>query len=499
MYPWFTNVPNVQVLSLWEDAFTGVFMFRARWLVHASDLPPVKLLRLKTSRQVAATDRSATGSETPLGKSQDGAGEVFLTNRVKDVEVRFIVRPITLCVSSNGTPAESSERNHKIGPRLTHAFLAASGEFRPLEYTDPILKRARVRQANAVAFASRAYQEHQTAKSGKPIVKSNGWLLPKRRTFERRGAQTAACGGGDGVVITATSFKSTESHVKVTSPSVDIGDESNECGADAPLDSEDGEWKEGDDTDATDRHSDAPRKSHPTLSVGESFIQRKSPRQRKSQLSPTPLDAKVENCSKANSEANICSVGPTTSPIYQRRRRVPFKKRQVALPPRPRRLAIPTMAEEPVIGHVCKASPLASAELSMEVKAIRSVRTRISLGSRPQSSAPLPRSSPMEEVGKASPQLSSSTKRKRGVANKTTQGANRSDDPYLRTRVGEAHQTDIPDLLSADERNRPHNGTGAKMVGDNDNSMFIILVASSLKLDSCSCVSVVVNRTQGVY
>ena len=459
------HVLNVQVLSLWEDAFTGVFMFRARWLVHASDLPADVLSRLRTTRQVAESDRGATGSKKPVAKDQDGADEVFLTNRVEDVEVRSVVKPITLCVSSSGTTAVSPERNHKMGPRLTHAYFAASGDFRPLESTDPLLKRARVRQANAVALAFRADQEHEAAKSGKPIVKSNGWLLPKRRAFERRGAQTAARGGGGDVEIAAPSLKCAGSHEISTSPIVDIEDESDDCGTDAPSNPEDGEWKEGDDEDASDSNSDRPKKSQPTLSGGESFTKRKSPRQRKSQLSPAP-DAKADNCSEANPEAN------TTTPNFQRRRRVPFKKRQVPLPPRPRRLAIPTMAEEPVIAHVCKASPPASAEFSMAAKAVRPVRTRISIGLEPQSSVPLPRSSSMEDVGKASPRQYISTKRKRSVPSEATKGANRSHHPPLRTLVGKDRQTDIPDLLSAAERKRPHTGTGAKMVGDKYSSMF---------------------------
>ena len=459
-----------QVLSLWEDKFTGVFLFRARWLVQASDLPADALSRLRTGQQAAAADRGATRRDTLMGNDQDGDEEVFLTNRVKDLEVRSILKPITLCVSTNGATAVSPERKYKMGPRLTHAFCNASGAFHLLGGTNPIIRRAEVRHANAVALASKADQEHGAAESGKPLVKSNGWLLPKRRVFERRGGQTAARGRGSQVEIAAAPFNSTGSHVNSSSLSVDIEDESDRCGTEAPRNSEDGELKEideGKDKDPTDSASDSLIRSEPILFVGEVFTPRKSPRKRKSQPSPTP-DCKVDDNSKAKPKARLCPPATTSAPKFQRRCRVPFKKLQGPLHPRHRRLAMPPMAEKPVLGHVGDTPTLASAKASMSVKAGRPLRTRISLESRPPSSAPLPRSSSMEDLGEASPHTLISSKRKRSVTNKTTQGASRSDQPSLRALVGKDYQTDIPHLLSADERKQPHSGTGAKMVGEDD-------------------------------
>ena len=454
---------------MWEDTFTGVFKFRARWLVQASDLPADALRRRRTLLQATADEHNTTGGEIHLDKDQDWPDEVFLTKRVKDLEVRSIVKPVTLCVSSSGTTAVSPERNHKMGPRLTHEFCDTTCDFHLLEGTDPILKRARVRQANAIALASRADQEHEAAKSGNPIVKSNGWLLPKRGVFERRGGRITARGAESGVEIAARSSTTSGSNLSSSLPRVDIDETSDDSGPDELPASEDDEWKEGDEgEDATDSDSDSPGKSQTTFSADEGFTQRKSARQRKSKLSSNHDDAVAKDFLELNPRAQPCPApAPSTSgPTFQRRRRTPFKKRQGPLPPRPRRLAMPPMAQEPLIAHVCEELRHNNVKSSVVVKLVRPVRTRMSLGLRPKASLALTRSSSMEDAGKATPPLSiSSSKRKRSVANKTTQGANRSDHPPLRTLVGKDYQTDIPDLLSADERKGPHAGTGAKMVG----------------------------------
>ena len=466
MSPSCTIVPIVQVLSMWEDTFTGVFKFRARWLLLASELPADALPRLRATRQTFAAGHSAAGSKTPSSIDQDDATEVFLTNRVKDLEVRTIVRPITLCVSTSGTAEVSPGRRHKMGPRLTHAYCDKSGDFRPLEGTDPVLKRARVRQANAVALASRADQENEAAKSGKPIVKSNGWLLPKRGAFERRGERATALVEGGAVESVAPSSNSTRSHSSSGVPIVGIKDASEDSVPDETPNSEDSEWKEGEgDEDATDSDSDSPRKSNPTVSVDEGCTQRKSARRRKSQLSPAADAEAAKDCAEEKAEEKACSSRSIAPPTFQRCRRAPSKKRQGPRLPRPRRLAMPPMTDEPLIAHVCDAPPHSSAKSSVAVKIVRPVRTRISLGLRPNPSLALPRTASMEDVGKPSPQFSISIKRKRSVASKTTQGANRSDYPPLRTLVGKDYQTDIPDLLSAGEKFQPHTGGGAKMVG----------------------------------
>ncbi|CAM9252394.1 unnamed protein product, partial [Laminaria digitata] len=460
---------------MWEDMFTGVFKFRARWLLQASDLPADALTRLRTTGHTPSADCSAAGSMTPSNKGQHEDDEVFLTRRVKDLEVRFIVKAITLCVSTSSTPDVFPESKGKMGPRLTHAFCDASGDLQPLEGTDPILKRARVRLANGVNLTSRADQENEAAKSGKPIVKSNGWLLPKQGLFERAGGSTAARGAGGGVEVMTSPSSGTGSRSGSSSPSMDIEEEaSDDSEAEEPPNSEDGEWKngeEGGDGDVTDTDFDSHRKTSTTLSVGEGSAQRKSTRQRKSQRSPTPdaevsptPDAEVEGSSEAKPQTKVCPLPCTTAAAFQRRLCLPLKKRQVLMPPRPRRLAMPPMAEDILIAHVCEPPPLANAMSSVPVKVARPVKTRMSLGLRPKPFLAFPRSASMEGVGKASQQFSVSAKRKRTDANKSTPPENRSDYPPLRTLVGKDHQTDIPDLLSAGERNQPRTRNGAKMV-----------------------------------
>ncbi|CAM9253222.1 unnamed protein product, partial [Laminaria digitata] len=241
------------------------------------------------------------------------------------------------------------DSRRKMGPRLTHAFCEASGEFKPLEGTDPILKRARVRHANAVALASRVDQENEAAKSGKTIEISNGWLLPKRGAFERRGGRTAAREAEGGCEVGASSPSGTGSRLSSSSTSIDIEEASDDNGPEQPPNSDDGEWKEGEkggDDRITNTDSDLPRKSNVTL-YDEDFAKRNSARQRKSQRSPTPdaevlptPDAEAEDSFEANPEAVVCPAPSTTAPAFQRRRRVSSKNREAQLPPRPRRLAM---------------------------------------------------------------------------------------------------------------------------------------------------------------
>lgn len=496
-------MPIVQVLSLWEDTFTGVFMFRARWLVHASSLPADALSRLRATSQASAADGSATESETPLGRDKYGASEVFLSTRVKDLEVHSIVKPINLCVSTSTTTELSPARKDKMAPCLAHAYCDASGEFHRLENTDPIFKRARVRQANAVALASRDDQQHEAAKSEKPLVHSNGWLLPKKMAFEWRGGRTAVEGAESAEIVPPPSNK-TGSYASSSLPSVDNRNASDDRGPEAPPSSAGGqreESKEDEAQDTIDSQSKCQRDSRPTLSDREGCTQRKSPRQRNSQGSPTP-DAKVEDFLAAKPEDNLCPPAPTAAPTFQRRRCVPSKMRQGSLPPRHRRLSMPPTAEKPIISHVFEAPTEPSAKLPVAVKVVRPSRTRMSSGLRPKYPLDLPSSSSVEDAAKASPQLSIPPKRKRVVANKTTQAANRSDYPRLRTLVGKDYQTDIPEMVLPDERNRPRSGPGAKMVGGKHDRLFIRLVLSSTTFESPisvgSFIGVVVCRTKGM-
>ncbi|CBJ28283.1 expressed unknown protein [Ectocarpus siliculosus] len=52
------------VLSMWEDTFTGLFKFHARWLVHSSDLPEDAFARLQAARRAFAGEWSESGSDS---------------------------------------------------------------------------------------------------------------------------------------------------------------------------------------------------------------------------------------------------------------------------------------------------------------------------------------------------------------------------------------------------------------------------------------------------
>ncbi|CAM9327673.1 unnamed protein product [Ectocarpus sp. 4 AP-2014] len=201
---------------MWEDTFTGLFKFRARHLVYASDLPEGAIARLGKARlafgakgttgnsgvQVA----SASNPSSPLSKRGQKADddEVFLTNNMEDLDAVLIDKPITLRVGMRDDSPAGWKNN--LGPRLTHSFDASSGEFTPVEGTDAIAKRARIRLVEAVARASRRAEEVAAADSGQPAMQSSGWLLPKRRTIrpaaaksgvDKRGSIAAAASVGD--------------------------------------------------------------------------------------------------------------------------------------------------------------------------------------------------------------------------------------------------------------------------------------------------------------
>ncbi|CBN75502.1 expressed unknown protein [Ectocarpus siliculosus] len=216
-----SHIIPIEVLSMWEDTFTGLFKFRARYLVYASDLPEDAIARLGKDR-LAFEDKGTTGSNSgvkvasasnpssPLSKRDQKADddEVFLTNKREDLDAVLIDKPVTLCVGIRDDSPAGWKRN--LGPRLTHSFDVSSGEFTPVECTDAIAKRARIRLVEAVARASRRAEEVAAADSGQRAMQSSGWLLPKRRTVgpaavkgsaDRRGSIAAATSVGDTVSV----------------------------------------------------------------------------------------------------------------------------------------------------------------------------------------------------------------------------------------------------------------------------------------------------------
>lgn len=459
-----------QVLSMWEDAFTGMFKFRARWLAHALDLPKDALSRLKVARQalkcksdenVNSSPGSLTKDETHLWYDGVGDNEVFLTPRMEDLEVRFIVKPITLSVSTSTKTETLLERRGKMGPQLTQTFNECSGDFAFVEVTDPILKRAKSRRAEAVALASRVEQTNEAAKSGRPAINSNGWLLPKRGMYDRRGKGYGVDPKSLNEIGKGQGSSRNSGSGSATPPTPDNEVEGSD--PEEPLISDD-EWKEDDDSngDTTDTDADLPKK---TTAPEESFTPRKSARQQKSQRSPV-CGAEI----KFDSEVSTLSPPPTIVPSPQTRRRSPPTKRQGPLPPRPRRLAMPAVAGDTMLSLANAYSPTAP-------KAARPVRTRLATGSLVKPPQATPRFSPKAVTGTMSRNPSIAGKRKRGGGAKMSEKDIESDYPIRDTRVGMEYQAIIPDVLPAEERTLPRTGTGARMVSAATSAIIFLYIS----------------------
>lgn len=455
-------VVTSQVLSMWEDTFTGAFKFQARWLVHSSALPDDAFARLEAARRAFADEKesgsdsgdkesSVMKADSPPSKEadEDDGDEVFLTDDKSELDIRSIVRPITLNVDITTEPA--THLKGKIGPRLTHAFDASSGDFIPVERTDAVIKRMRARHAEAMARASRLADEAAATKSGKPVTQSSGWLLPKRRA-----AAAADSGGGGGSAVgssaaTATSVRDTDSE----EPSEHEEGNSDEM-----------EWEnEDDDDDSTSTDTDSQK--FPNAPP------RKSARRKK-----PPVIYDDESAGAPPAHNNFAA--PT-------KREEPPRKR-------PLRLAMPPTEEDPSLSsQEDEEEAVASHSITSNSSAVdndgRSIQTRkssaaargrISLSSSTRS---LLCPSPHEMDDPTSPGAASSAKRRPSIAGKRKRGRpakassaenEETDFPPQRTPVGDDHQVEIPHLLSGKDRESettPAPGrAGAKMVS---NSLFI--------------------------
>ena len=463
---------------MWEDAFTGVFKFRARWLIHAGDLPEDALSRLHAARRAFSNDSRSSEGDTRGGdahSNDEGDDEVFLTPRMDDLEVRMIVRPVTLSVTPSPKTEIPANLEGKMGPRFTHTYDDSTGDFVPVEDTDPILKRARVRQSEAVAFASRVNQEHEAAKNGEP-VKSNGWLLPKRRVFDRKGRGEIGSYYGRGHEVHSGPRSVPVSHVPVGSPIPDVDMEiSNDSEPEDVPNSKDEEWKEDDDGDGdtTDTDDDLPRSPKQITNVKGDFTPRKSARQRKCQRS-SDNDAKVNN----DPLMDYHPCAPKLSLSSPRRGRSSSAKGARPLPPRPRRLDMPPVSEEgdPVVVPDGEDDAHTAIDHRVATKQNRSPSMRVANGPRVKNSNALPRSSSLGSLTSAAGQPTVSGKKRRNGSTTTNTSAdgdaesaskmaeNISDYPPRHTPVGKEFQAVIPDMLSYEERKRPAAGTGARMV-----------------------------------
>ena len=464
-----------QVLSMWEDTFTGVFKFRARWLIHANDLPKDVLSRLRAARR--SFSRSGRPSKGDTQRCDDEVGdEVFLTPITDDLEVRLISRPVTLSVTTSPGTEITMELEGKMGLRLTHTYDDSTGDFVPVDDTDSILKRARVRHSEAVDIAFNENQEHEAAKIGEP-VKSTGWLLPKRRIFGRKGRGDISSHYHRGLDVDNGSSSSAISPVRVDSPVSDMDmDISNSSELQVGYNSKNEQWKESDDRDSerTDTDEDLAGSSTQNATVEESFVPRKSTRQQKSQRS-SYKDAKVNSVSFV---ASLCST-PKLSWSSQRRSHLTTTEGARPLRLRPRR-DMPSVSEGrqkvavPVGGH----GACIAADNHSKTRQTRSLSIRVSSEAQVKNSRKLPRSSSsLLSSTVKQPTVSGKRRRKCRITSSTSIYANKYfankngekeeiDYPPRQTPVGKKFQALIPELLSCEGKKRPSAGPGAQMVSD---------------------------------
>lgn len=477
-----------QVLSMWEDTFTGVFRFHVRWLVHSSGLPEDAFARLQAARRAFSdekeadhgsgkhkadkgdNDESATKAEPPspaqAADKMDGDGdgdEVFLTTKTDDIDVRIVVKPavVSVALKASTIPAFFKDKG-KLGPRLSHFFEASSGDFIPVEHTHSVMKRARARQAEAVARASKLTEKSAAAKGGKPLAQSNGWLMPKRRSG-------AAAAPGD--TAAATSVRDSNSEVG----SNEGGNNEPEPEAE-PAKSDDMEWdieRDNDDSDSTDMDYQQPSDVPP----------RKSARRKKPLVFDDDDYHDQEEGEEGEGEGvkRAGSRGPSPPPhVVDGAATPPFRSTPLALikpdqsvRKRPRRLAMPPAEGDPV-------SPTVHAEGSSAGDTDgRPARTRKASAEARGRITP-PRavfSQETEDPALPNRRPSIAGKRKRGRPTKAAAAAaaaaaagevEEADFPPRRTPVGDDHQVAIPDLLSLAARKEeavpPPKGADAKNV-----------------------------------
>ncbi|CAM9757483.1 unnamed protein product [Ectocarpus sp. 12 AP-2014] len=452
---------------MWEDTFTGLFKFRARYLVYASDLPDDAVAGLVEARRKSegmgtygsmsdgkASSASNRSSPWSKGGQKADCDEVLLTNKREDLDVVLIVKPIALRVGAQDDLSAGWKNN--LGPRLTHSFDASSGEFTPVERTEAIAKRARIRLVETVARGSRRAEEVAAANNGQPATQSSGWLLPKRRAKGPAAAEASACRRGS--IAAAASVGDT---VSAREPSEGESSEGEDPKSDDP------EWKNDDqDSDyASDLSISTNTRSHNALELPV----RKSSRTKKSLGQEYDQDVDSSSDKIQTSPSSPPLAVPAATPPMRKTPLVPQRDvgQQGPLPKRPRRLAMAPVEGMPALSARRSEEPLSSSSTSTAPKTSGPVQTRAA------TEATL--SSPTPSVSGCSAAGATESKCRRSIGGTRTRGrsikaavdgAEKSDCDPQQILVGDDYQADIPDLLSAEDRKKEvgYAVTGAKMV-----------------------------------
>ncbi|CAM9327749.1 unnamed protein product [Ectocarpus sp. 4 AP-2014] len=465
-----------QVLSMWEDTFTGLFKFRARYLVYSSDLPDDAVAGLVETRRKSegmgtngslsdAKAPSASNRSTPWSKGGQKADcdEVLLTNKREDLGVVLIVKPITLRVGAQDDLSAGWKYN--LGPRLTHSFDDSSGKFTPVERTDAIAKRARIRLVETVARGSRRAEEVAAANSGQPATQSSGWLLPKRRAKGPAAAEGSA--GRRSSIAAAASVGDT---VSAREPSEGESSEGEDPKSDDP------EW-DNDDQDSdyvSDLSNSTDTRNHNAVELPV----RKSSRRKKSLGQEYDQDFDPSSDDKMQTSLSSPPLAvPAATPPMRKTQLAPQRDvgQQGPLPKRPRRLAMPAVEGMPAISSRRSEEPLSSSSTTTAPKVGGPVQTRAATEATPSSPSPSVSRCSAEAARDARGATESKCRRSiggtrtRGHSSKAAvDGAEKSDCDPQQILVGDDYQADIPDLLSAEDRKKeaghPAAGTGAKMV-----------------------------------
>lgn len=406
---------------MWEDAFTGVFKFRGRWLVRSSEVPEETLSRLRDARRAFATRDRGSVAGARIHDLED-IGEVFLSHREDNLEMARVVRHVILSVPISKITEIPSEWKGKLGPRMTHAFDESTGDFFALESSHPILKRARFRQAELLATrSSRTLQDGEAAASnargGRAVERGprcgGGWLLPKAKVFE----STAKHGHGARTSSeTIVERVDQESDVDATTTPVDAIEDDNNEG------------------DAARRIKDA------------TIIQ---PKRKTSELWPT-RDGKRGVDTLEDTVADDVSVNPTlTTPGVSTAHKAGgliSRTRRLAMPPARNKAGSETVDNSPgsqtPLRHVLPLTPSGTSVGEPD--------------GRPSSIKMM--SPPAESSSDGTQSPSPSPKRTRETV------ADKSDRSSRLTLVGDTFQAEIPSMLSNEERDTSVPSTGPELV-----------------------------------
>lgn len=404
---------------MWEDAFTGVFRFQARWLVRREDLPSSALSTLCAARQTFTADSPediamVADSHRQKGDTKDEDREVFLTTEVEDLDLRTVSKPMELLQSDGITDVKRSGDGSAKGLRLTHSYDLSTGEFAPLLDTHDVLTRATCRRLGETM------QRKPEAETGEShvdtLTSSSGWQ--KRKTSS----------AGTTVSVAKSSKRSKM------------------CPQEAEVESSDGSG--GDVSHIVGTKELASSVGCTNTPEGNSPQPRDLAHRHKPKVWPASpwSDVKLEG-------ALHSSMGPTSS-----------RKTQDACPSRPTRLAMPfafMKENQPEVG-TCKTRGDGNLPIAADLTTRPAARTRMASGSLTRNS--WGRSRRPSISGKRKLSGGSSGGRATTTKVSTTAGQSSSCLSQCSTPVGKAHQVDIPALLSADERKHPPTRTGARMV-----------------------------------